>query len=110
MEYGPHNMSPLTVREWLAATKACACVPCVVLSASIDVSPANTEPIDRYLTPADIFMLKQLALGASNAEISLAMGRALSTTKTRLSRLYRELSVHGRLECALRAREMGLTA
>ncbi|MFE6747608.1 response regulator [Kitasatospora purpeofusca] len=59
------------------------------------------------LTPREGEVLRELAVGRSNAEIAAALGMRESTVKAHVSRILIELGVGNRVQAALLARDAG---
>ena len=60
------------------------------------------------LTSREEEVLEQIANGASNQEIALALSIALGTVKNHLKNIYAKLNVNSRTQALSRARELGL--
>ncbi|WP_344330461.1 response regulator transcription factor, partial [Kitasatospora putterlickiae] len=60
------------------------------------------------LTPRETDVLRELAVGRSNAEIALALGMRESTVKAHVSRILTGLGVGNRVQAALLARDAGV--
>jgi len=60
------------------------------------------------LSPRQVEVLRLLARGLTNKEISAALGIAVGTVKSHVMRLYEVLSVANRTEAAMRMRELGI--
>ncbi|HVC79304.1 MAG TPA: LuxR C-terminal-related transcriptional regulator, partial [Chloroflexota bacterium] len=77
---------------------------------SPDRSPAGRAglPGAEPLTERELDVLRLLAAGRSNPEIARALYVEVDTVKTHLKHLYGKLDVHGRVQAAERARELGL--
>ena len=65
--------------------------------------------VDLGLSEREVAVLRQLAGGASNKEIAVALRIAEGTVKNHVTNFYGKLKVHDRTQAALRARELGLT-
>ena len=63
---------------------------------------------DLGLSEREIAVLRQLAGGASNKEIAVALRIAEGTVKNHVTNIFGKLKVHDRTQAALRARELGL--
>lgn len=70
--------------------------------------PARETPTSAGLSPRETEVLKMLARGAVNKEISAALGITEGTVKNHLTSLYAKLGVSHRTGAALRARDLGL--
>ncbi len=66
--------------------------------------PPPAEP----LTDRELEVLRLLALGKTNREVTQALRLSLSTVKTHIHRLIRKLEVSDRTQAAVRAVELGL--
>jgi len=64
--------------------------------------------ISATLTPRQLEILKLLATGASNREISTQLHISQNTTKTHLKQIFQIMDVSRRTECAQKARLIGL--
>jgi DNA-binding CsgD family transcriptional regulator len=62
------------------------------------------------ITPAELAVLKELALGRSNKEIAARLGVSPNTVKTHVARLFAKLESRRRTEAISRARELGIVA
>lgn len=71
----------------------------------LDAAPA-ARPLE--LTPRQVDVLRLLARGLTNREISGVLGIAEGTVKSHVIRIYELLSVTNRTEAAMRLRELGL--
>jgi DNA-binding NarL/FixJ family response regulator len=60
------------------------------------------------LTPAEMEVLRLLALGKSNKEIAAARSRSVETVKRQVASLYQKLGVESRTGAAAVARSRGL--
>ena len=77
---------------------------------------ARTAPVpgkrdvatDLGLSEREVAVLRQLAGGASNKEIAVALRIAEGTVKNHVTNIFGKLKVHDRTQAALRARELGL--
>ena len=63
---------------------------------------------DLGLSEREVAVLRQLAGGASNKEIAVALRIAEGTVKSHVTNIFGKLKVHDRTQAALRARELGL--
>ena len=63
---------------------------------------------DLGLSEREVAVLRQLAGGASNKEIAVALRIAEGTVKNHVTNIFGKLRVHDRTQAALRARELGL--
>jgi len=63
---------------------------------------------DLGLSEREVAVLRQLAGGASNKEIAVALRIAEGTVKNHVTNIFGKLKVHDRTQAALRARELGL--
>jgi LuxR family maltose regulon positive regulatory protein len=66
--------------------------------------PQLIEP----LTPRELEVLRQIADGASNRDISAALFITIGTAKRHTSNLFGKLGVNSRTQLIARARELGL--
>lgn len=64
--------------------------------------------LDLGLSEREVAVLRQLAGGASNKEIAVALRIAEGTVKNHVTNIFGKLKVHDRTQAALRARELGL--
>lgn len=71
-------------------------------------TPATGIPLQGRLSPREREILVLLGRGATNAEISDALGVAESTVKTHVSSLMMKLSATSRMKAVARAFELGL--
>jgi DNA-binding NarL/FixJ family response regulator len=62
---------------------------------------------DLGLSEREVAVLRQLAGGASNKEIAIALRIAEGTVKNHVTNIFGKLKVHDRTQAALRARELG---
>ena len=62
---------------------------------------------DLGLSEREVAVLRQLAGGASNKEIAVALRIAEGTVKNHVTNIFGKLKVHDRTQAALRARELG---
>lgn len=67
----------------------------------------DRSAVDR-LTPREVDVLTQLALGRSNAEIARGLGIGETTVKTHVSRLLAKLGLSSRIQAVVLAYETGL--
>ncbi len=63
---------------------------------------------DLGLSEREVAVLRELAGGASNKEIAVALRIAEGTVKNHVTNIFGKLKVHDRTQAALRARELGL--
>ncbi len=63
---------------------------------------------DLGLSEREVAVLRELAGGASNKEIAVALRIAEGTVKNHVTSIFGKLKVHDRTQAALRARELGL--
>jgi DNA-binding NarL/FixJ family response regulator len=70
----------------------------------------SASTISLGLSPRQLDVLRLLAAGQSNKQISRALGVAESTIKTHLNSLFQKLGVSRRSEALLAASELGLPA
>lgn len=68
---------------------------------------ASSSRVPANLTPRERSMLKQLAMGRSNAQIAQSHGVSAKTVRNQLSLLYTKLAVEDRSRAALLARDLG---
>lgn len=71
-------------------------------------TPENPEALSEPLTERETEVLKLIARGMANKQISREMFVALSTVKTHVNNLYRKLDVTSRTQAALYAARVGL--
>jgi LuxR family maltose regulon positive regulatory protein len=71
-------------------------------------SPLGLPPLVDALTPRELEILRLVAQGLSNQEISGRLFLALSTVKGHVQRIFEKLQVQRRTEAVARARELGL--
>lgn len=75
----------------------------------VDPTPPNTEWVERLgITPRELEVLKQMALGMSNQEIAAKLFVSLNTVKTHSSNLFAKLDVQRRTQAIQRAKELGI--
>jgi len=67
------------------------------------------EPTPGPLTPRELDVLRHLAVGKTNRQISQELHLSLSTVKGHLERLINKLGVSDRTQAAVKAVELGLT-
>jgi DNA-binding CsgD family transcriptional regulator len=60
------------------------------------------------VTPRELIVLQELALGRTNKEIARRLGISPETVKTHLAHLYERLGAQRRTDAVNRARELGL--
>lgn len=65
---------------------------------TLDVVAADQPPAVVKLTPTEAEVVARVAQGLSNQEIAAELGKAPSTVKARLTRVYRKLGVRRRLQ------------
>jgi LuxR family maltose regulon positive regulatory protein len=99
----PHTTAPDHVEAVLAAWPAHA-VATPGRHAGQTAAPSLMEP----LTGRERDVLRLLAAGRSNPEMARMLYVEVNTVKTHLKRLYGKLGVHGRVQAAQRARDLGL--
>ena len=76
-----------------------------------EVSPTSIQPLDALtepLSPRELEVLRLIAQGLSNREISTRLFRALDTVKGHNRNIFGKLQVQNRTEAVARARELGL--
>jgi len=86
------------------------------VAAKVVTEFARTPPVsgkrdvaaDLGLSEREVSVLRQLAGGASNKEIAVALRIAEGTVKNHVTNIFGKLKVHDRTQAALRARELGL--
>ena len=66
------------------------------------------DPFSSRLTPREKQVLSRIAAGASNGAVASQLWLSEPTVKFHLRNIYRKLGVHGRLDAARKARELGL--
>jgi DNA-binding NarL/FixJ family response regulator len=71
-------------------------------------SPVEAARVPGELSPRQVEVLRLLARGLTNKEISGVLGIAAGTVKTHVVRIYEILDVSNRTEAAMRMRELGL--
>jgi two-component system, NarL family, response regulator LiaR len=71
-------------------------------------TPENPEALSEPLTERETEVLKLIARGMANKQISREIFVALSTVKTHVNNLYRKLGVTSRTQAALYAARVGL--
>jgi len=108
-------MNPTLPVEWLSLVKSCNCIPCLALvrawtkARPTDVTARRRRSfLSLVLTPVETQTLQCVARGLSNKEIGIELNNAESTVKNRLTILMSRLGVHGRVQVALRAIELGI--
>lgn len=74
----------------------------------ISERPAADQPLDDPLSNRELEVLRLIASGLSNREISERLFRALDTVKGYSRSIYGKLEVNSRTEAVARARELGL--
>jgi LuxR family transcriptional regulator, maltose regulon positive regulatory protein len=74
----------------------------------IPSSVAGQGGLEEPLTERELDVLRLLAAGQSNPDIARTLHVEVNTVKTHLKSLYGKLDVHGRVQAARRARELGL--
>ena len=74
------------------------------------VEPLQTPQalLIKPLSPREMDVLAQIATGASNQEITIALHIALGTVKNHLKNIYAKLDVHSRTQALNKARSLGL--
>lgn len=84
--------------------------------AGFAAAPAPSAPAEEVeggspfaLTPREVDVLRALAQGLSNAQISTALHISEATTKTHVSRVLAKLGCASRVQAAILARERGLS-
>ncbi len=84
----------------------------LVLSGGVYVPPLMLDAAEGApapdLTPRQVEVLRLMARGLTNKEISGVLGIAAGTVKTHIVRIYEVLDVSNRTEAAMRMRELGL--
>ncbi|MDJ0866728.1 MAG: response regulator transcription factor [Myxococcota bacterium] len=84
----------------------------LVLSGGVYVPPLMLDAAEAApapdLTPRQVEVLRLMARGLTNKEISGVLGIAAGTVKTHIVRIYEVLDVSNRTEAAMRMRELGL--
>ncbi|HSL31107.1 MAG TPA: LuxR C-terminal-related transcriptional regulator [Anaerolineales bacterium] len=78
------------------------------LKNNADSSPLRDQPLLEPLSPRELEVLRLIAQGLSNDEISKRLFLALDTVKGHNRRIYDKLQVQRRTEAVARARELGL--
>ncbi len=73
-------------------------------------SPAPAAGRGEPLSPAELKVLRLIAAGCSNREISERLVIALNTVKRHTHQIYSKLDVQSRTQALLRARQLGLIA
>jgi ATP/maltotriose-dependent transcriptional regulator MalT len=71
-------------------------------------SPPTDEEARRLLTPRELEVLQQLALGGGNADLARALFVSENTVKTHLASIFRKLDVDRRVDALRVARARGL--
>jgi DNA-binding NarL/FixJ family response regulator len=71
-------------------------------------SPGEAARVPGDLSPRQVEVLRLLARGLTNKEISGVLGIAAGTVKTHVVRINEILDVSNRTEAAMRMRELGL--
>lgn len=61
-----------------------------------------------HLTPRELEVIKQLALGHSYAQIASHLEITENTLKTHIKRIYRKLSVHNRTQAILISQKLDI--
>ncbi len=77
-----------------------------VRQAPAEASPA--DPLEEPLSGRELAVLKLLAAGRTNKEISSELFIAQGTVKAHVNHVYRKLGVHSRAEAVSRAKDLGL--
>jgi DNA-binding NarL/FixJ family response regulator len=80
-------------------------LPTVLMQRVMDRAKGAEKP---SLTPAEMEVLRLLALGKSNKEIAAARSRSVETVKRQVASLYQKLGVESRTGAAAVARSRGL--
>jgi DNA-binding NarL/FixJ family response regulator len=75
---------------------------------SVQPRPAGKGLFPRQLTPRELDVLRLLAAGRTNREITQQLHLSLSTVKTHLEHIMDKLEVSDRTQAALKAVELGL--
>ncbi|MFC6345397.1 LuxR C-terminal-related transcriptional regulator, partial [Nocardioides hankookensis] len=73
-----------------------------------DLPFASDDPRATPLTPRELEVLEQLALGGGNADLARALFVSENTVKTHLASIYRKLEVDRRVDALRVARAHGL--
>jgi LuxR family maltose regulon positive regulatory protein len=74
----------------------------------LGVAGANTPALLSPLTPQELSVLRELAVGRSNREIASALVISLNTVKSHVKHLYSKLAVNSRVQACARARDLHL--
>jgi DNA-binding NarL/FixJ family response regulator len=86
----------------------------VALTASIDEPSAGRHltrvDIGEDLTPREIEVLRQVALGLSNRDIGAVLGIGEETVKTHVGHVLSKLQVENRAQATVQALKRGLVA
>jgi LuxR family maltose regulon positive regulatory protein len=93
-----------------ALTKGlCVGYACRLLEASGSTTEKpSAGPLSEPLSERELEVLRLVATGMSNAEISRTLFVALSTVKKHINNIYRKLDVRNRTQAVARARELKL--
>lgn len=83
-------------------------MPIAATAQIADLSSQNDEFLVEPLSQRELEVLRLLAQGASNAEISHHLVIALNTTKRHISNIFEKLGVSSRTQAVARARSLGL--
>jgi LuxR family maltose regulon positive regulatory protein len=83
------------------------------LLAAFDAEPRtsqgqSSQPLSEPLSPRELEVLRLIAQGLPNSEISARLFLALDTVKGHNRRIFEKLGVQRRTEAVARARELGL--
>jgi DNA-binding NarL/FixJ family response regulator len=76
--------------------------------ARIAVAPKRDAAAELGLSDREVDVLRELARGASNKEIGVALSIAEGTVKNHVTNIFTKLGVQDRTRAALKARELGL--
>ena len=78
------------------------------LLAAFETPPDHSQALVEQLSPRELEVLRLVAQGLSNHEISERLFLALSTVKGHNLKIFEKLQVKSRTEAIVRARELGL--
>lgn len=73
----------------------------------VDATPGMTSDSRKLLSPREVAVLSQVALGCSNAEVAARLSLSPDTIKTYMRNISGKLETHSRMESVARARLLG---